>query len=511
MGYHAERSMLRKLLPDRKCVTLLGAAIAIYLTWAFAIARTKIPWNDEAWFGAPAYNLYAHGSMGTPNLDPTGSWLAADLPGIREHSYWIMPFHPVLQAAWYRIFGPSLLSLRALSIAWGLVTLLAWFVIGALLTELPALAAFGSLILSLDYTFIWGAADGRCDMMCLALGSAGMALYLLLRETNLTRAILVANCLVAAAFLTHPNGLWMFAGLAFLVIYFDWRRLRWREVMAGAPYLLAGVIWALYILQAPADFMHQFAANAGARGGARWTMFLHPWQNLWLEFLFRYVGHFAAMPLWTGYAKQSHILIPMVYIGALLSTLLFPRIRSHPGRRAAVCLAFVLFLMSAFSGLKLQSYLIFVIPGYTLVLVMWIRCATRTAAALVVIVIIGIFSFFQVSTLVHRVRENGYAKAYVPVVDFVKSHSSPFTVVMGPSIMGFGLGYSNLIDDARFGYISGKLPDFIVTDRFYAAFHSVFAGEQPEVWRHIDRTLKSDFRLVFERGYFKVYARAESL
>ena len=51
----------------------------------------------------------------------------ADLSGIHERTYYVTPNHLVTLAAWFRIFDFSLVSMRALSILWGVVVLLAMY------------------------------------------------------------------------------------------------------------------------------------------------------------------------------------------------------------------------------------------------------------------------------------------------------------------------------------------------------------------------------------------------
>src|SRR5215471_21198282 len=89
---------------------------------------TNRPWVDEAWFTGPALDLATHGHFGTHVLEPTGSHLSlfkpgAVLTGIDRHTYWIMPLYPLLLAAWGKLFGFSVFSMRVPSIFWGVLLL----------------------------------------------------------------------------------------------------------------------------------------------------------------------------------------------------------------------------------------------------------------------------------------------------------------------------------------------------------------------------------------------------
>src|ERR1035438_9735040 len=102
----------------------VGVSVAVYLILASATAVTKGPWCDETWYASPGWNLITKGYMGTSTIEPSSTtWKSVRLTGIDRHTYWAMPFHFLATAGWYTLFGFSLLSVRALSIIWGLIAL----------------------------------------------------------------------------------------------------------------------------------------------------------------------------------------------------------------------------------------------------------------------------------------------------------------------------------------------------------------------------------------------------
>src|SRR5262249_55412986 len=137
------------------------------------------------------------------------------------------PGSPLTQAVWYEIVGFGVIAMRALSILWGALALVAWFVIARQLSRSDRVVLLTCGLLVLDYPFIRGAAHGRMDMQSAALGFAAFAVYLTFRERHLTRALLLSHSLAAASFFTHPNGILPFAGLLVLTVLYDLRRLRW--------------------------------------------------------------------------------------------------------------------------------------------------------------------------------------------------------------------------------------------------------------------------------------------
>jgi hypothetical protein len=202
-------------------VPILLAFVAI----AVMCVHTNLPWSDEAWFASPALNLITNGSFGTSVLDPTASFRTNNLTGIAN-----TPMDCALvsagRAAWFRAMGFGLMQVRYLSILWGLVALWAWYRMLQILSGDERVAVLALGLMAVDFTVAWTASVGRMDMMCAALGGAGLTAFLIFRESNFTRAVLVSQSLIVAAGLTHPMAAGYACGLAALTIYNDWKRIR---------------------------------------------------------------------------------------------------------------------------------------------------------------------------------------------------------------------------------------------------------------------------------------------
>src|ERR1017187_7029960 len=213
--------------------------VLLFIVLAVLSAHVNLPGTDEAWFASPALNLIAHGYFGTSVLDPTAAFRKNNLTGIDRHTYWIVPLYPLVQAAWDSVAGFGLMHVRYFSAFWGLVAMWAWYRILMIVTGDRRVAVLALGLMAVDFTFVLAASWGRMDMMAAALGCAGMAAYLSLREKYLVRAILVSQACVAAAGLSHPQALGYFAGLVALTLYCDWWRIRFPYVMAACvPYLV---------------------------------------------------------------------------------------------------------------------------------------------------------------------------------------------------------------------------------------------------------------------------------
>src|SRR5260370_20157475 len=326
----------------------------VYLVLAIATATVKRPGCDEAWFADPAFTLMTRGFMGTPVLEQANILSGGrNFHGIDRYTYWIMPLYVLVQTAWYKVVGFGLFQMRALSMFWGLVALVAWCAILRALSDQEWVPWFGCLLIGLDYTFIRGGAHGRMDMMCAALNAAGIAVYLTWRTRNLMRAVFFSHLLVAASVFTHPNGILAFAGLLFLMAYYDRRAIGFLHLLVAAvPYLAGAAGWGSYILQAPDVFQAQFKGNAANR---LWSL-TSPLMSLKSEIDSRYLGcHQGLNP-----AKIALVVFPALGIGLALG---IRAIRQHPGYRPLIVMAAINFVYFwLFEGTKLYLYTIHVTP-----------------------------------------------------------------------------------------------------------------------------------------------------
>jgi 4-amino-4-deoxy-L-arabinose transferase-like glycosyltransferase len=496
---------------NRAYVWILVSSIVCYLILSFSIAKVKTPWVDEGWIASAPANWATTGSFGTPSLEPSGSWLNAELTGIQKYTYWNLPVGIAAQALWYKGVGFDVMKMRALGILCGLLTILSWF---ALIWKLSGSRLAGSItaaLLSVDYTFLWGAADGRMDMMCVALGGAGFATYVLLRERRRVTALWLANSLVSLSLFTHPNGILFFLGLVFLAVYYDWARFSWRDISTLLPYLVIAALWGSYILIRPDYFLAQFGANLSARGGARWAGLMHPLNAAVLEIAVRYLAHFGFLPLWGGPVPRYAIGIPVAYWMSLVVTCLLSSIRRWANVRALVGLAAVfLAFMTFFTGLKAQCYLVLIIPCYAALLAIWLcrSHSLRSATAPLSLIVAAGFLVCQIGTIAFKIQKNTYASEYMPTVNFVRSRLASGRSVFADSYFGFDLGFDRIRDDTRLGYYSGKRVDLIVEDLWYGWWwQNLYPVEEPNVAKYIHGLLRAEYRLTFERGPFRVYER----
>ena len=491
--------------------------LVLYGFLAFWQARTAYPWDNEAWFADPALNLLNKGFMGTTILESKGSWME----GLDRHTYWILPLHVLAQAGWYKVFGFSLMTLRALSIIWGAVILFAWYSLMSRLSQDPRIALLTVGLLSVDNHFISVAALGRMDAMCAGLGWAGCAVYVCRRERSLRVAVLYANVLVAASCFTHPCGALYFVVLWVWTLYYDRARLGWREVaMAAAPYLAGLGAWGLYISQNPAQFWSQFSGNASGIASEftelnRWSGLRAPLKAFYGE-IRRYLGAFDWYLATSSWIRFKAVIL-VVYGLGIIWALCTPSIRRKPGYRVLLLSGLLFYsLMALFDGLKSSPYVVHTLPiaaallAVSVAYYVWADGSgyrppwTRRAAVSVLTVFLGL-------QLVYGIYDDRMPRKqwdYAATLQFLANHAMPSSQIVGGAELAFGRGFdARLIDDPRLGYYSGKRPDFIVANSLYYGWFSRSQTRYPEIYDHIQRVLSTSYQEVFHNASYTVYQR----
>jgi hypothetical protein len=488
----------------------LAAIGALYLALATAAVHTYMPWVDEAWFATPGLNLAANGAFGTSTLDETAAWKHLDLRGINRFTYWIMPLHPLAVAGWTFIGGTSLFAVRTLSMLWGLVALAAWFLFVRKLAEPGGLrpALFMAALLAMDFEFIQCAGTARMDMMTEAMLSSAFASYLLLRERNFIRAVLVSQSFMMLAGMTHPIALGGFAGLLFLTLYFDWRRVRVQHVaLAALPYAIGAAAWSLYISLEPAMFWHQFSGNVAGRllhGGG----FL---PTVWEQYKERFLWIYGWAPESRGFSHIK-IMLFLILMGGLVAGWALPDFRHNRNYRACLILCTLSYVCYACLDRDVHEfYLVHIMAPVIAVLALVLDWLLRTRRAPVwsVAAVFLLVTTIQLTTTGLRIRQDAYHRRYLDTTAFIQEHAKPNDLVMGSSELGWQLGWnSHLVDDYRLGFISGKRPDIVVLDknRYQEWIANLSVGE-PQAYQFIQALLENEFRLVHRNAGYAIYSR----
>jgi len=483
--------------------------LAVYLALAVATARTLMPWCDEAWFAGPALHLMRWGTMSTPVLDPTATWHGRNLTGIGHYTYWITPLYPFSEFLWFQVAPFSLFTVRLYSVLWGLVALVGWWALVRKLAGEEGVALVAMAFVAIDAAFLWGAGAGRMDIMCAALGVAGLALYVNLRERHWMAAIVLSHAALAAAALAHPLAVGWFAALVAVTVYFDWRRIGMREAAAAAvPYLVAAAGWGIYIAKDPALWWAQFSGNAANRLPAGSWLWLH--KQTVDRFFYAYgLGRDSR-----GFAHLRIVVLALYLVGAI-GVMADRKIRAHRGYRALLLIWLASSITISLVDPDVQR---FYMPHFTMplavLLAVWISTNWRARAAprWVLAGMVGALAAVQIGTTAWHIRQDLYRNDYLASIRYIQPRLHPGDVVFGSAELAFELGFDGtVIDDYRLGYRTGRHAAFIVLDRNrYREWIPLLARSEPQAYQYIQGMLAHDYRLVQEDAEYQVYQRADA-
>jgi 4-amino-4-deoxy-L-arabinose transferase-like glycosyltransferase len=484
---------------------ILGFCITAFVVMAALLAATRPPQADEGHFASGAAAIAFEGRFVMPMWT---EWIAT----LDERVYSNMPLYFVLLAGWFKAFGVDFLTMRLFSALWGVVLIGAGYVTLRSLSGDNRVAALGAVLLAFNYDIV-NFATARYDIMAAALNLSGVAVYLHYRAHHLGRAVVLGNACVAAAFLTHPYGVFGLAGLLVFATVLDRHRLRPRHLLlAGTPYVVAGGAWGLYVIQDLEMFRSQFGANASRRMDALGA----PLHALYSELHDRYLVAFGGWrPDYPIMARVKVMLLAFYGLG-VAGCLLTPAIRARPGYRALLIYLLAAFgLLTFMEGTRWYIYMVYIIPLYALCAAVFLQSWLRKPGYPRLLAGAATISFilFTVVTVSFRARIDVHGRAFVPAVHYLQQQIRDGDLVMAGGEFGMGLGFADhVLDDARLGYANGRVPDFVVLSQIYAGRHERFARERPDLHEHVTRTL-DEFETVFTsrvgHHWYQVLARRD--
>ena len=486
----------------------IGAAVAMYLALAAGTALTLRPWVDEAWGAAPAWSLAVRGYLGTPSFRAEAWGMA----GMEQHTYWFMPGFLLLQAAFYKIFGFSLIRLRLLCIAFGGIGLVSWIYFLWTLTRDRATTLLFAALICCDYVLITTAATGRPDITAFAFQAAGFALYMHFRERNLDLAVLSSQSCIMLSGMNHPNGGMLgLMGLCFLTFYLDRSRIRVRQyAVAAIPYFIGAVCWGAYILQDPHAFLSQYGFQTSMRFFGAWQ----PLLALKREFMLRYIPNMGLAGHYEG-SKGPHWLKSyyfIAYAAGLIGTIASPRLRRMQSARILLSIIGMFFcFMWLLEATKASYYFVYIIFPYTALLAVWLRHMwLKRAARPLLVAAASLFVLLQAGGNAYRIKLNPWG-LYKPMVTYLEHHAGPSDTIVGSHELGFSLGFTpRFVDDYELGLRTGERPDFLVFDEIYDDRMEMVRQKRPREYEELQQLL-SNYRLVFQNGRYRVLERSDRL
>jgi hypothetical protein len=367
-----------------------------------------------------------------------------------------------------------------------------------------------AFLLAIDFEFQVVAGYGRMDMMAEAFLACAFASYLLLREKSFARAVLVSQSFMMLVGMTQPISLGDFVGLRFMTLYLDWRRIRPGHVaLAAVPYLIAGAAWGMFIAHDPSMFRDQFFGNITGRLSRRGPFL----QSIWGQFRERFLWIYGLHPETRGLSHLK-ILVYLVYMGGLVAGWFLRDFRARRNYRAWLILCPVLFFCYANLDKDVHEfYLIHIMSPVIALLAMELDWVLRTRPKLVwaVAAVFAVLVPVQLMTTGSRIRQDAYHRRYLDTTEFLKQNRRPGDLIMGSSELGFELGWkSDLVDDFRLGYLTGKKPDIVVLDKNrYQEWIPNLKVFNPKAYEFTTSLLAKEFRPVRRNESYIVYFRKD--
>jgi hypothetical protein len=480
--------------------------LVCYFLFGLGRAFTTTPWNDEAWYSSPSWSLIHRGTTGTPLLETAGQFWQ----GINSRTYWVVPLQFFVQVPWFKAFGFSLLSARLFALSWGWIGICCWGLFVRRLTRCSTIGVYAMLLLATDYQFVSQTALDRMDAMSLGLASLGLLAYVELRERHLSGAVFVSQCFVAACGLTHPTpAIPAFCGVVFLALYYDQARITWELFfLATIPYWIFAAGWWWYIRADPQMFYVQFVGNVTSLD--RLGGFAHPLQAVLGE-VRRHIDMSGFAPRMSPFYKVRSLAV-VIYLVAAASLLLSKSTRRDPRIRPLLGLWLVYVAsMTFYENTKEVKYAVHLVPVYNAVVAVWLVSIWHKRVNRWV-PILAAFVFFLVNTggLIYTTLKDDYHKEYLPVADFLKSHSDYRDLILAESKFGFAMGFDrNIVDDVQFGFTSHKRPRYIVLGPRYEVFTESYRHASPLLFDFIQTLLARSYEEVFRNRDYKVLRSKE--
>jgi hypothetical protein len=137
----------------------------------------------------------------------------------------------------------------------------------------------------------------------------------------------------------------------------------------------------------------------------------------------------------------------------------------------------------------------------------WTKTTAVLPRAIVAAAVFAVIAL-PIGGMALKIKQNTYGNYYQPMIAFLKENSGEDRLIMGGSELAFGLGFdANHVADGRFGYYTGKRPDFIVYDSAVENSWKDSKIHFPEFYEYFPRLLNEEYGLAYENGAFKVYQR----
>lgn len=176
---------------------LLALAVCLFVFHLLTLARTPMPYQDDAWYASRAWAVtqtgYAYGPLDNGIFNTLdGYWTYTWLAGS-----W-------LQSLPVTLFGPNLFAIRVVPLLCGIVLLIVIYLIARKLYSSRA-ALITIFLGAFSATFISASHVGRLDILTAVLGYGALALYFHQDPHKLTPSSFFTGLALGFGFDIHPT------------------------------------------------------------------------------------------------------------------------------------------------------------------------------------------------------------------------------------------------------------------------------------------------------------------
>jgi 4-amino-4-deoxy-L-arabinose transferase-like glycosyltransferase len=484
---YVPRIRFRLLMASRRHAIPFSLLLAVTLALGLlSLNRTPAPFVDEAWYANRAWAFIhtgrAFGTMDSGVLDKyDGYWTYFPVLGTLAHA----------AAIW--TFGLSLYSVRLVSLAFGLVLLVAIFTVGHRFGGYRCGLVAASLT-SVSSAFIYSSHLARHDILVSAFGFGAIALYSTDGSPAFSWRSVLCGLAIGLAMEIHPNAI-IYAPVV-SALYIVEHRWSLRAVLVSRRFwgfllgLAIGIayFWTAHLLPYPGTYM---AITTAIVGTSKTPPILLMDLGAWLES----IGDVMILFLLSG-----PLLTPLSLAGLVLAS----RQRTDASMSLLVLFAALAFSTAAIISNKIHYYSILVSPAADLlaaflvdrVLAQLSPVSRRLSLAAISSSIgksILVFGCIAASIAVSLApMRNAPAKDFQTTLDRIAEVISPGSTVMGPQTYWFGLPpdqvylsweqipfYQRYAPGATLEEAFSALrPDYFIVDKHLEQFVSEMADEQ---------------------------------
>jgi hypothetical protein len=166
-------------------------------------------------------------------------------------------------------------------------------------------------------------------------------------------------------------------------------------------------------------------------------------------------------------------------------------------------------IMAMFDGLKGSAYLAHTLPLMSAMLAVFVYYVydTQRIPRWALILTLACFTAVQIGGFARELSNQPVRWDYAAAVDFVRRAAAPAPIIAGGEF-AFALGFdSQMVDDFRLGYYSGRRPELIVANRIYSGWREQSATRYPDIHAYIERLLNTEYRIAFRNQSYTIYKR----